>query len=319
MKTPTHQILYGILVSAVFSGSVIACSDSRGVKNKAASTTLHLTLKRGQTATAADPGTSGLYDHFITFEDVVSNSRPDRGAFPANEGDAVVGLRVGSQPGWSNLGTPAQTTLLVLHTDPQFAFTQTYRGLQFYLDDLLPHPHEGLTPEPDTYVAKLRIVSGGTQPLSLRHEPPDPSADKSLFTGSGQGSVTIAPSEQTLSRRVILPSKKSVMMDEWWLIRLAEVTEDSRCPAGTECASPGVATATFFVSSPFSNAEIDTTLRLQLTPEFGPTPGEGGKAIYKGWTFHMIGLEPYPRAGKQLSPNDYVAEITVLPPEPSLK
>jgi len=164
MKYPKHRILNGALLCfALAVLGTVACRRSKEVNPTAASSTVQLTLKLNQTVM----GTTGWdYRHFITFDSVLSNSRSHIETPHSEQGDAVVKLLVGSEPRVSSRWCPDPIPL-VLHTDPRFAGSQTYRGYQFYLDDLLPNPRQGAIASPESYTAKVRIVATGLQPFTL--------------------------------------------------------------------------------------------------------------------------------------------------------
>ena len=84
-----------------------------------------------------------------------------------------------------------------------------------------------------------------------------------------------------------------------------EVIEDSRCPTGDECDSPGTVTIRVDTASGTLSTG-DTTLILEAG-QTGPTIKKLGK-----FSVVFLSMEPYPAAGETIDLADYVATLAII-------
>ena len=82
------------------------------------------------------------------------------------------------------------------------------------------------------------------------------------------------------------------------------MTSDSRCPADAICVTPGDATAVFTVTRTGGSA---ASLALHTAA------AEGRRGSADGFTLTLVRLDPYPYAGRPISPSDYRASLRVDP------
>ena len=88
-------------------------------------------------------------------------------------------------------------------------------------------------------------------------------------------------------------------------VLFVEVVEDSRCPTGDECDSPG--TVTIRVDTASGTLPTgDTTLVLEVG-QVGPTIKKLGK-----FSAVFLSMEPYPVSGEPIDLADYVATLAVI-------
>ena len=80
-----------------------------------------------------------------------------------------------------------------------------------------------------------------------------------------------------------------------------EVNEDSRCPADAQCIWAGDAVVTVTLKTPKASAEKH---QLHMQPS-------GSRISYDDYTIALTALAPYPRAGREIRPADYVATFVV--------
>jgi hypothetical protein len=86
------------------------------------------------------------------------------------------------------------------------------------------------------------------------------------------------------------------------------VENDSRCPADVVCVWEGDATVHFSIG--FTNREILAPVRLLELHTGGSAPHA---ASGYGYRVTLTGLEPLPRAGVPIKPEDYRATVEVMP------
>lgn len=97
-------------------------------------------------------------------------------------------------------------------------------------------------------------------------------------------------------------------------LAFAGVASDSRCPVDAVCVWEGDATVQFTIG--FTNREIMAPVRLlELhTGSTGPRVASGyGNRVF------LITLEPEPRAGVAIKPEDYRATVEVQPDTDAVK
>ena len=88
-------------------------------------------------------------------------------------------------------------------------------------------------------------------------------------------------------------------------IDFVEVVEDSRCPIGAECPTPGTVTVRINTAAGVTDTG-ETTLVLEAG-QTEPTVKKLGK-----FSAVFISLEPLPTEGETVDPDDYVATFAVL-------
>jgi hypothetical protein len=110
----------------------------------------------------------------------------------------------------------------------------------------------------------------------------------------------------SLGQEFTLPLGQKVFIEsENLLIKFDEVTEDSRCPRGTECVWAGEAGCGLFIEYCGSPAE------MVLIQPGGDVSATDYFIMYK----IVFKLEPYPEEGKQIIDSDYKLIMTVTKPE----
>jgi hypothetical protein len=90
--------------------------------------------------------------------------------------------------------------------------------------------------------------------------------------------------------------------NEHLAIRFNGITGDSRCPRGVLCIRAGEVTGDVTVTHNGSASDITLTQSGLTEP-----PAEATYQDYK----LVFSVEPYPEAGKQMSPEDYILNLTV--------
>lgn len=102
-----------------------------------------------------------------------------------------------------------------------------------------------------------------------------------------------------------LPTGTTAQADDGSLrIVFNAISEDSRCPEGTNCMWAGEAVANITVS----NSEGSETFNFKLQ-------GKGDKPAtkkFKGYTVNLVQITPYPKSGKKIEKQEYSAQIRVL-------
>jgi hypothetical protein len=88
-------------------------------------------------------------------------------------------------------------------------------------------------------------------------------------------------------------------------LRFAPVVNDSRCPTGVECVWAGNAEVLIEVGAGGRGA--GSTLRLNTNT----SPERAGEGKYRRYTVRLVGLSPYPRAGRKIRPGEYTATLLV--------
>ena len=138
-------------------------------------------------------------------------------------------------------------------------------------------------------------------------------APEAEATGVSLGETVIAPEGQRstevplltpvalrIGQKLASPSLVSGLA-----IDFVEVVEDSRCPIGTECPTPGTATVRIKTAAGVTDTG-ETTLVLE-DGQTEPTVKKLGK-----FSAVFVSLEPVPTEGETIAPNDYVATFAVL-------
>jgi hypothetical protein len=88
------------------------------------------------------------------------------------------------------------------------------------------------------------------------------------------------------------------------LLRFVGVTQDSRCPKGEQCIVAGKAVASF-------EAAPRTGEAVTFELETGGSASESSETDVSGFRISLRGLDPYPVTGRSISPQDYVARLSV--------
>ena len=111
------------------------------------------------------------------------------------------------------------------------------------------------------------------------------------------------PSSLPLGRSFELRAGSSVSLDGGLTMSFDRVASDSRCPMDAFCVWAGDAIVSVTVSR--DGQKVNRDLHTQAN---------GSEATYSGYTIKLISLAPYPRAGRQIQPGDYVATLSVAAP-----
>jgi hypothetical protein len=110
------------------------------------------------------------------------------------------------------------------------------------------------------------------------------------------------PSVAIGSEFLLKPSETVSLSGTDAALRFEAVAADSRCPADALCITAGDATAVFTLT----RQGASTNLSLH-------TAGEGRRSTVEGFTLTLLRLDPYPHAGRPVSPADYRASLRVDP------
>jgi hypothetical protein len=118
--------------------------------------------------------------------------------------------------------------------------------------------------------------------------------------------LVIAPhsavSEQELGRPFDVKVAESLRIDGLQ-ITFDGVTEDSRCPAGTQCVWAGDAAATFTLDRPPA-AALQRVLH---------TNGRFARQTdYDNFVVRLEDIKPYPKEGVAIAPGEYRATLVVM-------
>lgn len=97
--------------------------------------------------------------------------------------------------------------------------------------------------------------------------------------------------------------KSAINKEEQFTIRIDSVLEDSRCPSDVLCIWGGNARVRFILS----NEKGDTKFELNSN---GSTD-LNMDAIIDGYHIRLVSLLPYPVSTKEISNNEYVAELLI--------
>ena len=152
------------------------------------------------------------------------------------------------------------------------------------------------------------------QAISTARAPIEPTAaPEAKATGLALGQTVIAPEGQRLTEVPLLTpvalrigqKLASPSLVSGLAIDFVEVVEDSRCPIGAECPSPGTATVRIKTTSGVLDTG-ETTLVLE-SGQTEPTIKKLGK-----FSAVFVSLEPVPTEGETIDPDDYVATLAVL-------
>lgn len=95
-------------------------------------------------------------------------------------------------------------------------------------------------------------------------------------------------------------SEQKTIEDEALTLTFTALNEESRCPEGVQCVWAGQATITVEASKPGSSPASSA-----LTV---PSPNT---TSYSGYSITLVDLAPYPTAGYQPAPEEYVATLLV--------
>jgi len=82
------------------------------------------------------------------------------------------------------------------------------------------------------------------------------------------------------------------------------VSEDSRCPAGTNCLRAGTVTANITIG----NADGKETFNFKL----GEKASKPETKKFKGYSINLMQVNPYPQTGEKINKQDYVAQLRVV-------
>ncbi|MEO7540257.1 MAG: hypothetical protein ABIV21_09525 [Pyrinomonadaceae bacterium] len=108
-------------------------------------------------------------------------------------------------------------------------------------------------------------------------------------------------SSQTPETIVVKAGQQKKARTSRLTVKFMSVTEDSRCPVGTNCVWAG-------------NARIKVRItgeRGAKTFEFNTTMGPKGD-IMEGWSIMLDTLTPLPRAGKPTNSRTYAATFNIV-------
>lgn len=95
-------------------------------------------------------------------------------------------------------------------------------------------------------------------------------------------------------------SHQATIKNEALTLVFKEVSGDSRCPKGVQCVWAGQATITIEAS------------KDGVSPQsLSVTVPSSDSADYSGYSVTLLALEPYPVAGRQIRPQEYVATLVV--------
>ena len=92
---------------------------------------------------------------------------------------------------------------------------------------------------------------------------------------------------------------ETVDVDERLALTFVGVTRDSRCPAGVQCRVAGEAVVVFEARCADAEAELTFEVPRETTQTF------------EGYEITVTAVEPHPKAGKRIEPEDYVARFVV--------
>ena len=84
-------------------------------------------------------------------------------------------------------------------------------------------------------------------------------------------------------------------------IKFVAVTEDSRCPIGTNCIWAGNARVKFEVINKGGGRKT-----IEVNTSAGPKGDQ-----FDGWAIELVSLTPAPRVNVILKPKNYVAKFTI--------
>jgi hypothetical protein len=110
------------------------------------------------------------------------------------------------------------------------------------------------------------------------------------------------PSQLPLGEPFELRFGASATLQGGLTIALDGVESDSRCPMDALCVWAGDAVVTVSLSQP-----ADGRAQRELH-----TDARGSAASYLAYSIKLIALAPYPRSGRQIRREDYVATLTVV-------
>lgn len=92
-------------------------------------------------------------------------------------------------------------------------------------------------------------------------------------------------------------------------IGFSNVSADSRCPRGEQCIRAGDATVQIWLQPAHGNAQGDPQVRRELRELRSADPQSVSRAF--GRDLRLVSLDPYPIAGQTVSPQAYVATLSV--------
>jgi hypothetical protein len=130
-----------------------------------------------------------------------------------------------------------------------------------------------------------------------------PVFENTVMAPEGQRTTEVLnniPVARHLEQKLASPSLVSGLS-----VVFVEVIEDSRCPTGDECDSPGTVTIRVDTASGTLSTG-DTTLILEAG-QTGPTIKKLGK-----FSVVFLSMEPYPAAGETIDLADYVATLAII-------
>jgi hypothetical protein len=120
-----------------------------------------------------------------------------------------------------------------------------------------------------------------------------------LLTAAAPGRTSLSAS---LGERASLkPGQDLVVRGENLSVRFISVLEDSRCPKGEQCLVAGRARIALDLEKAGEKPE-----RIELETADPPSAAD-----YWGYEITLLGLAPYPVAGRSIIPSDYVATLVV--------
>jgi len=105
-----------------------------------------------------------------------------------------------------------------------------------------------------------------------------------------------------LNQEMKLKYKQSIQIKEENLkITFVAVSEDSRCPQGEQCIRAGNASVTLELAKG-NSSPVTITLNTSNEPQ---------EYIYLGVAIRLIDLQPHPKSGVDLEPENYIASLKI--------
>ena len=116
-----------------------------------------------------------------------------------------------------------------------------------------------------------------------------PDTERSITANLGQAFDIKVGQEATISSQQLL-------------LKFLSVSEDSRCPIGTNCVWEG-------------NGKVNIKLTAQghtsVAIELNTAKSLPSEATYLSYKISLLDLQPYPSAGRTIQQSEYIATVTV--------
>lgn len=104
---------------------------------------------------------------------------------------------------------------------------------------------------------------------------------------------------------VLRVGQEVTVAEQKFNVKLVSVPEDSRCPKGVNCIWAGNVRVMLHVTKAKSKP---VKVELSLNPRDAPDGEAGGYGDYK---IKLVGVEPYPVEGQQLTAGDYTVTLSI--------